>query len=89
MVVVGAAVVDSVVVVVVVGAAVVDSVVVVVVVVLSPLPSPEPVSKRASLVIERSSGKLVAFHFNVLATLVPFGRSLVSSVVYSIQIGQL
>ena len=85
-VVVGTAVVDSVVVVVVVGAAVVDSVVVVVV--LSPLPSPEPVSKRVYLVIVRSLGKLVAFHFNVLATLVFAGRSSVSSVEYSIQIGQ-
>ena len=75
MVVVGA----SVVVVVVVGASVVVVVVIVIVVmvveVLSPPPSPEPVSKRVSLVIERSLGKLVAFHFNVLATLVPFGKS--------------
>ena len=73
MVVVGA----SVVVVVVVGASVVVVVVIVVMVVevLSPPPSPEPVSKRVSLVIERSLGKLVAFHFNVLATLVPLGRS--------------
>ena len=68
-------VVGSSVVVVVVVEVVVVVVVVVVVEVLSPPPSPEPVSKRACSVRVRSLGKLVAFHFNVLSTLVPFGKS--------------
>ena len=59
------------------------------VVVVLPPPSPEPVSKRACSVRVRSLGKLVAFHFNVLSTLVPFGKSWVSSVEYSIQTDSL
>ena len=61
---------------------------VVVVVVLSPLPSPEPVSKRVKASIERDLLKLLADHSKTLATLVPFGSSEVNSVVYSMYIAQ-
>ena len=67
---------------------VVVEVVVVVVVVLSPLPSPEPVSKRVKASIERDLLKLLADHSKTLATLVPFGSSEVNSVVYSMYIAQ-
>ena len=63
-------------------------VVVVVVVVLSPLPSPEPVSKRVKALTERDFWKLLAVHSKTLATLVPFGSSEVNSVVYSMYIAQ-
>ena len=63
-------------------------VVVVVVVVLSPLPSPEPVSKRVNALTERDFWKLLADHSKTLATLVPFGSSEVNSVVYSMYIAQ-
>ena len=67
---------------------VVGASVVVVVVVLSPLPSPEAVSKRVNALTERDFWKLLADHSKTLATLVPSGSGEVNSVVYSMYIAQ-
>ena len=55
----------------------------------SPNPSPDPVSNRTSRVKLRGTGKLVAFHVNVLWTISPTLVPGATFVEYSIYIGQL
>ena len=55
----------------------------------SPNPSPDPVSNRTSRVKLRGTGKLVAFHVNVLWTISPTFVPGATFVEYSIYIGQL